>query len=242
MLDGSGSVRHNSTRLPAAALKGAVSPQTTATVTPSAVDTVRTQFLSEHDTNRAGCYSSCFLSPTQQLFLKRRSPGRSGVGVFSPGGVWFGNLEIGGGVRGRVGLTGWEQLQEWSRNSGSEAWVWFLAAGCAPRGDLCGLLVFISLLQSTLEVGWEQAQEPGGRNSPSGWHIQDLSVPDTAHTHPTPLTSTSQCTPVLLQNHKQTHVFQTKQSSHSSQHSLWDHQPAQDQGDRWVCPKISPPR
>lgn len=35
------------------ALKGAVSPQTTATVTPSAVDTVRTQFLSEHGTNRA---------------------------------------------------------------------------------------------------------------------------------------------------------------------------------------------
>lgn len=109
VLDGSGSVRHNSTRLPAAALKGAVSPQTTAAVTPSAVDTVRTQFLSEHDTNRAGCYSSCFLSPTRQLFLKHKSPGEErGWCFLARGGlVWeSGNW---GGVRGRVGLSGWKQ-------------------------------------------------------------------------------------------------------------------------------------
>lgn len=114
VLDGSGSVRHNSTRLPAAALKGAVSPQTTAAVTPSAVDTVRTQFLSEHDTNRAGCYSSCFLSPTRQLFLKHKSPGEErGWCFLARGGFGLGIWKL-GGCEGQSGVV-WMETEEWSR-------------------------------------------------------------------------------------------------------------------------------
>lgn len=96
LLDGSGSVRHNSTRLPAAALKGAVSPRTTAAGTPSAVDTVRAQFLSELDTNRA----AILLVSSAPLNSFSRNRARPGLEFSGRGGA----LGKGGGL----GLGPWE--------------------------------------------------------------------------------------------------------------------------------------
>lgn len=146
LLDGSGSVRQNSTRLPAAALKGAVSARTTATVRPSAVDTVRTQFLSEDGTNRAAILLVSS-APLNSFSRNRNGPGKGGVGVFwprwSPGGGWkvgLGILEM-RGVRGRAGNAlspCWMERASGTekRNSGSgvEMKGWGLITGVPWQG------------------------------------------------------------------------------------------------------------
>lgn len=185
-LDGSGSVRQNSTRLPAAALKGAVSPQTTATVTPSAVDTVRTQFLSEIDTNRAAILLVSS-APLNSFSRSRDSPGKSGVGVFWPRwSPW-------GGCRARVGTL---EMRGRAGNGFSPCWLerdpgmekrisesevemegWGLIPGVPSQGlhaewpqVMWGLLLCLSLLRRkkhfTDGVGanpgaWGQGEPPG---------------------------------------------------------------------------------
>lgn len=96
--------------------------------------------------------------------------------------------------------SGGEKFRVRGGNEGLGFDPWGALAGSAPPVATGGV-GFAPLplpskeKKSTLQTGWEQAQEPGDRKSPPGWPIQDLTLRDTAHPQGPP--SISQCRPVL---------------------------------------------